>query len=380
MGKTTKWLRVIIAVILLVEGAVIVAFPPAMANNNPIVRFIAFFMAIMGFCYLLLILFSGRPRKKRPTPGKAKHRANLATRLITKLTLNNRLKPYLPAFGVAVIAIDIIYNAVYNTWSIGPTDTTSMLFGGMLVVYNRIPRDFAWERDFIMLFSLVLVVILIVPLMITRALQGDPDASVNMYSRVVLGPPLIVVLNLIGIQSRETGVSLDGYPLIEYRDINGELHQVGISAACAGLYSFSIFVGLFTAYVLVTYSRFNLKIGLLLVIGFLTSYFANILRMAIIVMAGFYYGFNPVLWLTHEWAGLLIFAFWLAIFWLFLVKYMRSEMRSENAPPSAEQGATGKPNEKAKKDEKKDEGKNEENLDDGDADEDAREPNPDETS
>jgi archaeosortase C (PEF-CTERM variant) len=324
-------IKAIVAFIILSECLLITVFPPAIAIGNPVVRFIALCIAIISFSYLALqaaVRSKGaRKRKKGIAPeAGGKSEANLASRLMRKLTFNGLLTPYLFTFGIAVIALDLLYNAFYNNWSIGYTDTTAFLFGGMLIAYGFIPEKYAWERDFVMLFSMVLVIILIIPLMLARAISADPDANVNMYSRVMLGPPLIFVLNLIGIESREAGISDKGYPLIQYKGMEGNyMPPVGISAACAGLYSFSIFVGLFTAFVLVQYSRLDLKIGLLLLIGFLTSYVANILRMTIIVMAGYYYNTDVAVELTHEYTGLLIFLFWLGVFWFFLMKYMKSE-------------------------------------------------------
>jgi exosortase/archaeosortase family protein len=348
MDNLIKNLKLFIAIILVAEGAVIVRFPPAIATNNPAVPFVAMIMAIIGFCYLLFYFFSSLRRKRMrreldkirhgKARGKAENKsekkkggkpeANLATKLMTKLTLNNRLTPYLPALGIVVIVMDLVYNAFYNGWSMVYTDTTALLFGGVLIAYRYFPEKYAWERDFLMLFSMVLIVILIFPLMLTRALRGDPDANVNMYSSVMLGPPLIFILNIIGISSYDgpppPGPGNTGYPWIYYTDSSGIVQRVGISASCSGLYSFAIFAGLFTAYVLVQYSRLDLKIGVMLILGFLTSYFANLLRMAIIIMAGYYYGPGQVVMLTHEYIGFFIFAVWLAIFWFFLLKYMRS--------------------------------------------------------
>jgi len=65
----------------------------------------------------------------------------------------------------------------------------------------------------------------------------------------------------------------------------------------------SIFVGLFAAYIFVSYSKPDMKIVLLLLLGFLTSFMANVFRMALIVVVAYYYGPGNACLETHEYAA-----------------------------------------------------------------------------
>ena len=58
-----------------------------------------------------------------------------------------------------------------------------------------------------------------------------------------------------------------------------------------------------------------------LALGVALAWFANIIRMTIIVMVGSYYGKDALLW-THKYLGEIIFIAWTAVFWMFLFKYM----------------------------------------------------------
>ena len=65
----------------------------------------------------------------------------------------------------------------------------------------------------------------------------------------------------------------------------------------------------------------NLKVIVILVIGILTSYLANILRMAIITGIGKLYGTDALL-SAHAYAGWLIFLAWIIPFWYLVFMYL----------------------------------------------------------
>lgn len=354
MPQISLRVKFLVLIIVLAECIMVLLIPPAVASDNPAARFTALSIALIVGCYLILLTatsqqalhffrnFEYASKRKRstsrigkvPDSDSGKDEQSLASRIIFTFTLGGRLMPYLPLFGIFVIIAVVWYNASYGGWHINETDTTAFLFGAMLIAFRYVPKIFSWERDFMMIFSSVLALILVVPLMVLRAFQGDPASSVNVYSSVLLGPSLVFILNLIGIKSYEgappPGPGNEGYPWIYYSDIFGAEQRVGISAVCAGLYSFSIFVALFTAYVLVRYKQFRPGIAVILALGFITSYVANIFRMTIIVMVSYYYGPGMLVWMTHEYTGILIFLLWLTVFWHFIFRYMK-DTSNENA-------------------------------------------------
>ena len=75
----------------------------------------------------------------------------------------------------------------------------------------------------------------------------------------------------------------------------------------------------FFSYVVVEYRRLNMVMINFLLFGIIISYIANILRMAIIIMAGYYYGSEALYW-THTNIGWVIFTIWFGIFWHYSIK------------------------------------------------------------
>ncbi|MCJ2563635.1 MAG: hypothetical protein LN417_06065, partial [Candidatus Thermoplasmatota archaeon] len=222
-----------------------------------------------------------------PEEGEEKPREKaLARRIVEFFSVRLKLKPIFPVLGIIVFALDFAYNLlVFGGLSLGTHDYMLLLFGGGLVAYNFVPERYGRERDFFLMFSGVLVLILIVPLLLMRMLEGDMDASVNAYSAIFLVPETNAILNLLGVPS-SIGV-VDGIPSLTFPPELG-LDELAVTTSCSGIYSFSIFASAFTAFILTEYSRPNWRVGGLLVLGFVSAYVANLLRIVIVVLVGVY--------------------------------------------------------------------------------------------
>jgi hypothetical protein len=76
-------------------------------------------------------------------------------------------------------------------------------------------------------------------------------------------------------------------------------------------------------------------------LGFLASYVANLLRMVIIVLVGYYTDSAQSdlqnLLLAHSYAGWIIFLGWLALFWGLLFKFLPAERASSAAESTLSQ-------------------------------------------
>jgi exosortase/archaeosortase family protein len=100
-----------------------------------------------------------------------------------------------------------------------------------------------------------------------------------------------------------------------------------ISTACSGIYSFGIFASAYSAFLLTEYERASRRLWYILGLGFLASYAANLLRMVVIVLVGYYTDSAQTdlqyLLLAHSYAGWIIFLAWLALFWGLLFKFLR---------------------------------------------------------
>jgi exosortase/archaeosortase family protein len=101
---------------------------------------------------------------------------------------------------------------------------------------------------------------------------------------------------------------------------DGTVQHLGISAYCAGLYSFSIFMAAFFSFVLV-FERLRTRVlVIVLALGLLVAYLGNLFRMVIIGIVGYYRGIDALLW-AHQNVGWIIFLSWSAVFWYLLLRY-----------------------------------------------------------
>ena len=251
---------------------------------------------------------------------------SLATKILRRITWNRRLIPLFPAFGIAIILGDLVYNLnLAGSATFGTEDTIVLLGGITLIGYNLVPREFAKERDFVLLFFLAVNVILVFPLLVARAYYSDFDRSVDVYSWVALAPETSSVLNLLGVTNSVHTVAGSTAPGLTFTPKSmANPATVVITTACSGIYSFGIFAAAFLAFVLTEYERASIRVWALLGLGFVTSYVANVLRMVVIVLAGYYTDTQATdlqnMLIAHSYAGWIIFLGWIALFWGVVLK------------------------------------------------------------
>lgn len=265
---------------------------------------------------------------------------SLAITIVDFFSVRLKLRPIFPVVGIALIAIDLAYNLLlFESLSFGIHDTALLLFAVALTVFNYIPEEYEREKNFFLLFSGTLVLILVVPLLLIRLFQGDFEGGVNAYSAVLLAPEASAILNVLGVGTTVRIDAVTGMPLLVFP--SGD--YVGIATSCSGIYSFSIFASAFTAFILTEFSRPNWRVGGLLVLGFVTSYVANLLRIVIVVLVGVYApGDDPMqaLLQAHSNAGWMIFVLWITLFWLIMYKVLMKEKPAEPAPEETRKRGT----------------------------------------
>jgi exosortase/archaeosortase family protein len=247
--------------------------------------------------------------------------------------------------GAAIIVADLAYNAVLSATPALLTEDTIVLAAAIsLVSYGFIPLRFARERDFVLLFFIVLNSILVLPLIVARAVFANFEQSVDLYSWVALAPQTGAVLNLLGVGNSVHSVSGSTAPGITFQPRHLSIQvTVVITTACSGIYSFGIFASAFVAFVLTEYKSVSRRVWLLLGLGFLTAYVANVLRMVAIVLVG-YYTDTPAtdlqnMLIAHSYAGWLIFLGWIALFWGIILKLVPTG----HLAPALEQIGTDRP-------------------------------------
>ncbi len=231
------------------------------------------------------------------------------------------------ALGIVIIAGILIYNRYLSSRpDIGDLDLLSMILGGLLVIYPYASKRFKVEMCFALMFIAFVVVILVIPQALL-SFNGDSTLG-NWYVHYMLAAPFAQTLNLLGIEARSAAEVV----WITFKD--GSTHPLGISTACAGLYSFSIFVSAFFSFVLVV-ERLPIKItALVLSFGLLVAYVGNVFRMVVIGVVGYYHGMEALLW-AHDNVGWMVFLAWSSIFWYLVIRYAdRRRNRSKTVEQS----------------------------------------------
>jgi exosortase/archaeosortase family protein len=275
----------------------------------------------------------------------------LAEHLINILTLKGRITFALPVIGVLIVIFVYAFNLLRTQeLDLGVNDTITILLGLTLLLYNYVPVKFKAERDFVLLFFVFLFLILVVPITLYSLYSGPLEENTNSpFVYYLLAEPTAGMLNFFGISSSAhlvsspetvTGIYLSTSGVyIVYENLGGSqqssLSSVMIGLSCTGLDSVTIFISGFTAFILMEYRKVDVKVASLLTLGVLTSWFANILRMTIIVVVGSHYGSDALEW-THANLGIIIFMIWVAIFWGIMFKLLVPAESGDGEGPGPE--------------------------------------------
>ncbi len=283
------------------------------------------------------------------TAAAGAERPSMGSRLIQRLALRGQLIPFFPVFGVALVAIDLVYNLLLSASpAILTEDILVLLSAAALLGYGFVPSQYARERDFVLLFFLFLDLLLVAPLLVARVVTNNVDASVDVYSWTALAPEVGAILSGLGVANSVHAVAGYTAPGLTFTPVNvGMPVTLVITTACSGIYSFGIFAAAYVAFLLTEYAHPSRRLWLLLGLGFVASYVANLLRMVVIVLIGYYTDSAATdlqnLLLAHSYAGWIIFLAWLALFWGVLFRFLPEEERSGAAPAELSVKARARP-------------------------------------
>jgi len=285
-------------------------------------RYVGLVLIIAGLAGAIYItrLIELRPKKARE---KKEWRDDLAWRLLHWVTFKGKLKPWLPVLGIIAIVIDLGWNLGYaHSTEFLSQDWTMWALGGVLLVYNFVPNEFGKERDFALIFASIFAITMVLPMGIYRVVTGTVDLP-EWFVYYLLAAPTSVIVNLTGAHSYVVGKT------ISFDLVHGGTSGLVISTGCAGLDSLFLFISGFIAFMLIENARLTRPITASLIIGVLTAYFANLLRMTIIVLVGVQYGRDAML-ATHENAGSIIFLGWIALFWFLMYRFVLKPGRGKD--------------------------------------------------
>ena len=245
------------------------------------------------------------------------------TKGVKLLSLNGRLCKYFQHIGFFLLCIVILIEYFFSDSIIGQSSIILICLSFVFIAYNVIPPQFAIERDFIILFFFILTLFIVPPqafdfLMSNFGYSKDFDAANTKLVKYFLSKPLISLLSLLGYNFHYID------DIIYYPDLEaGHISSVWIAKSCSGYYSVVIFISAFFSYILSTQENITSVTIIWAGIGMLVSYLANLFRMAIIILAGHYWGGDALVW-THTNVGWILFTFWVFIFWIISSKALES--------------------------------------------------------
>jgi len=254
----------------------------------------------------------------------------IKSELIRKLTNEGLVTKYFPLIGFLIIALDFILIDFFNGY-IGRIDRLILFLGAIWIIYYYIPVNFSYERDFLFLFLNFLVFVMIIPTLFYNLYIGNfynLNQSVlddTTLVHIFLAKPVSVLLQIFGYNTTSIGET------VYFIDLTvNEPTKVFVGTDCTGLYSVAIFFTAFTTFYAQRLPFFNFNFVVMLSLGLLMSYVANLIRMALIILVGHYWGIDNLVF-AHTYFGWLIFTFWFGIFWFFAFNRLEPVVLSGNA-------------------------------------------------
>lgn len=279
-------------------------------------------------------------KKKEPVAEKEEkvpEKKNIASSVINFITVKGLLKPALPILGILAIVLVLTYNLAFkDQFYLGSNDYVTLILASVLLAYNYIPKKYSVERDFAFLFTILLFAILVIPTtLLSLGGGGQPDTNTPIVY-YLLSLPSATLARLFGIDAVTPGQLL-GYPAYNAIEFTGPggIMVLNISLSCSGLYSVSLFISAFIAYVAVEHRHVTRRILAFLGLGIFFAWMANVIRMTIILMVGKTRGQSAMLW-THNNIGEVIFMVWVTIFWLFMFRYLDPQPENPQQDKKAE--------------------------------------------
>jgi archaeosortase C (PEF-CTERM variant) len=314
-GTPRRKLLQIVAIVLLFEGiSVMVLFSKAGLIAGIISLILGFFLLALGYKWKPSVAAGVAPSAKTDPPG---------IKLVDALMDFIGNDYIVMAIGAIIVGGVIVFNRMFSDRpDFGDLDTLTIMFGALILIFPIIEPKFKTEAIFALLFLGLVVLFLVVPQAVTAFRSGAGSSIGNWYVDYMLAAPFAGLLDLMNIPSSSNGSIVT----ITFQD--GTVQSLGISAYCAGLYSFSIFLAAFCSFVLV-FERLKPKMLVsVLALGLAIAFLGNLFRMVVIGVVGYYRGLEALLW-AHENVGWIIFLSWSAVFWYLLLRYISNHPSTE---------------------------------------------------
>ena len=231
-------------------------------------------------------------------------------------------------FGLLIIFSYLFLEYLILDGNISIHGQLIIIFGIFLSINNQIPDKYFYENLFSFYFLSILLSFFLLPHFFEMFLESIGKNPSYFKNNVIIVPlliiPLKIILTLLGFTVWSDGLYL------YYEDLSSNtISAVWIATSCSGYYSIIIFCSAFVSYVFTNGSKLDFNSLLLIKIGILFAYCANLLRMTVIVLVGHYYGGDALEW-THANIGWLIFIFWIFLFFKLINTWPLKELNTIN--------------------------------------------------
>lgn len=259
------------------------------------------------------------------------------TEILLKIFNEKQAAAIIPLSGFAILAAwTAVKISVYGQTDLRMEDIVLTLLGVSLLLYQTGASKYQQEKDFIVLYLMLLAIFFLVIVPLIMILTAGSYADFMRYSeQALVTNPIVFLARLFGadvfLELDPTNPQMSNYIDFYYQ---GRLIRLGVGITCSGIYTFGLFFSAFTAFVLVVYRKIDRYIVVALLLGAFVTWAANIFRMLIIVLVGAAYGFQALA-IVHMYIGIVIFVLFASVFWLLIVRWL-----------DAKEGVRGPPEEK----------------------------------
>ena len=252
---------------------------------------------------------------------KSLNKSNLDYNIFVSLAFG-KLRVAISAF----LFISIIIYEILTDLILTPLNYLALFFVILFSIETNSVTNYRKEKQFTERFLFLTFLFLAAPTLISviiDTLFANTFKSESFQIFLVtkfLSNPLHLILSLLGFNT-----SINNQ-YISFEDLDSGLYTtVEVAKSCSGLDSATIFISALISYS-TSYLKFSkFELSVFLSFGILISYFANLIRMLFVILAGHYFGIEALVF-VHSHLGWLIFSIWVFIFWQFIDRYHSHSM------------------------------------------------------
>lgn len=202
--------------------------------------------------------------------------------------------------GALIVAADIAYNILTHS-ELGTLDIMTFLLGISLIAYDINNEEISRMGKFGAYMSATFIVLFLLFFSLFNYLNIGFTHTFDHYFVLL---PSVFIIQTIGIP-----IHVIATETVRIRGV--EEMSVIIGGPCSGLYSMFLLIALMVAYTRIERVERS-KFFSLLFISVAVAYFANLMRVSVLYIVGFYYG-KEVMYTVHVHLGWVIFVIVVAV-------------------------------------------------------------------